>query len=794
MMQSFPPPRGSMEKALELLSSETSVAHEDEPRLNLLVEREPAHEIFFSNLIHTFRPAPAVRSSAPGELWHDVFLPTSLPWKSFQESLLWHFVVIFAGWALSQGWASRPQPHVRQTYRAAEALYYTPPKTAASARNSPPKAKLQPKAQTASRAHGPGAMSVAAEQRGTPKLVVPPDLKLAEGPRAPNLGSSNSAMPSVPISATARAQAALKGFDGALAPPPDVSGRMNQPGGLAQAAVAPPADLAALGGRRSLHGPGARVVEPPPSVQGSGRSLGSLGASGQVVAPPPQLPGQGLRAGLGAGPRALASGASGVVAPPPSVEHQGRAGMVSGPGVAVVPPPPAMQGAGIRGGVGRAGSPGGVASEVVPPPPAVQSGGGVMAALTSFFGGSSKVVPPPPSVQGAGAGAGSGDGSRMGSLGGSAVPPPPAMQAGGGTGRGRITSLGTGGSEIVPPPPTVSGAGGAATGRGGLGGSLSGGGSSVVAPPPSLAGMGNGSGVGSGGHGLGGALSGNGTEVVPPPPSLQGSGSGTGFGGGNGAGAGNQFGSLAGTGTGVVPPPPGLQGTGNGSRGHGGGLVAGGDGVIAPPPSLGGGGGAGGNGSGGNGGNGTGSSGRGFGDLPGGNLGAGAPPAGTGSASTGPLEQMEPLTDDASASQMTPSARNNGLGPAEDIPLRFIAIPGAYSKTSFFSNYEVVIAERTVNAQHSEYIKLVYVSLPYQRRLSDYNWNTTRIYKLRATHDPKCDESLMEMMFPEGGDQLDEQTQADANRVAAQVGDKNTKLQCYETTADDFERAISRSH
>ena len=211
-----------MDKGLELLSSETSVAHEGEPRLNLLVEREPAHEIFFSNLVHTFQPTPAVKSLAPGELWHDVFLPTSLPWKSFQESLLWHFVVIFAGWALSQGWASRPQPHVRQTYRAADALYYSPSQLHSSERSSAaPKTKPQSqgKPQTAARAHGSRAMPVAAEQ-GTPKLVTPPDLKLAEGPRTPNLGPSNPAMPSVPLSATTRAQAGLKGLDSAVAPPP----------------------------------------------------------------------------------------------------------------------------------------------------------------------------------------------------------------------------------------------------------------------------------------------------------------------------------------------------------------------------------------------------------------------------------------------------------------------------------------------------------------------------------------------------------------------------------------------
>src|SRR5690348_5906640 len=145
MRQSFPPPRGSMEKALELFSSDTSVAHKPAPRLKLLIEREPAHRIFFSNLLHAFQPAAAVaQATAPGDLWYDVFLPTSLPWKSFQESLLWHFVVIFAGWALTQGWASRPQPHVRQTYRAADALYYSPSQLHSSERSSAaPKTKPQ---------------------------------------------------------------------------------------------------------------------------------------------------------------------------------------------------------------------------------------------------------------------------------------------------------------------------------------------------------------------------------------------------------------------------------------------------------------------------------------------------------------------------------------------------------------------------------------------------------------------------------------------------------------------------
>ncbi len=750
------------------------------PRLKLLIEREPAHRTFFSNLRHVFQPAAVIlRTSSPGDLWHDVFLPTSLPWKSFQESLLWHFVVIFAGWALTQGWASRPQPHVRETYRTSGSIYYSPSKIFPAERSSPPKAKpqSQAKSQASSRAHGSGAMPVASENRGNPKLVVPPDLKLAEGPRTPNLATSNPAMPSVPLSATSRGPTPMGGLNSAVAPPPpEVSGRANQLSGLPQAAaVAPPADLAGMGGRRTLRGPGASVVQPPPSISGTGRTVGSLGAAGQIVAPPPQLPGEGLRAGLGHGPRALASGSAGVVPPPPSVEHSGRAGSMSGPGVAVVPPPPAMQAAGLGGGLGRTGSPGGVGPQVVPPPPSVQSGGGVMGALSSFFsGGASKVVPPPPTVQGSGNGAG--DGSRVGSLGGGSavVPPPPAIQAGGGNGKGRITSLGSGGSEIVPPPPTMSGAGGASSGRGGLGGSLIGGGSAVVAPPPSLAGAGGGAGRGLGGNGRAGGLSAGGTDVVAPPPTIQG-GSGT------GGGVNSRFGPLAGAGTQVVPPPPGLQGTGNGNRGHGGALLAGGGNVVGPPPSMGDG--TGGNGSNGNGagGNGSGKSGH-AGDLPGGNLGAGAPPSGTGSVSTGPLEQMEPLPSAAPA-QQSPTSNPSG----EDVPLRLVGVAVASSKTSFFSNYEVFIAERRLAPGQTELIKLVFVFLPYQKRLSEYDLNTTKIYKLRATRDPRCDETLMQMTWPEG-QQPDEDA---ANRLAGNASNKNSKLPCYNTTADDFQKAIA---
>ena len=152
---------------------------------------------------------------------------------------------------------------------------------------------------------------------------------------------------------------------------------------------------------------------------------------------------------------------------------------------------------------------------------------------------------------------------------------------------------------------------------------------------------------------------------------------------------------------------------------------------------------------------------------------------------------MDPLPDVPQTPQPAAELPQTAVGPSEDLPVRLIPVPGASSRSSFFSNYEVVLAERDVNQNQKELIKLVYKSLPYEKKLAEYDWSTTKIYKLRAIQDPKCDESLMQMMWPEGQDQPDAETMAAADRLAAQIGNKNTKLKCYITTADDFARAMA---
>ena len=133
-----------MEKGLGLLSTEPRVIAKAEPRLRLLLELEPRHEAFLSNLADAFSrrpPSPVKTTSPPGTFWADVFVPTELPWKSFQESMLWHMVVLIAAWALTQGWASRPKPRVNQAYRTSESIYYSASKAYTPPRNSDPLAR-----------------------------------------------------------------------------------------------------------------------------------------------------------------------------------------------------------------------------------------------------------------------------------------------------------------------------------------------------------------------------------------------------------------------------------------------------------------------------------------------------------------------------------------------------------------------------------------------------------------------------------------------------------------------------
>jgi hypothetical protein len=530
--------------------------------------------------------------------------------------------------------------------------------------------------------------------------------------------------------------------------------RLTVPAGPTAVVAPAPGVNQVMTGRAGL--PQASAVGPPPSVNQmmSGRQ-GTAGRSGlpqaSVVRPPPDVAAVSGRrgiAGLGTG----ATAGAGVIAPPPNVPTgMRRGGDVNIGHSGVVGPAPRLpmheQSAGSGLTYTMLGNNSGGGSQVVPPPPSVD-GTGIPdghARANSLSSTGAKIVPPAPSVEG---GISGGRGSSLAGTGLKVVPPAPTVESAGiSSGRGLGSSLSGSGSKVVPPAPSVDGTG---FGGRGSGNSLSNGGLKVVRPAPSVesAGIPNGRGRGS-------SLSG-GSQVVPPPPSVDGAG------GSGGTGRGN---SLYGGGSGVVPPPPIVDGAGNGTGGGRAGLMASAGSQAALPPQL----------------------------LPGEEAGYGY----AGSADHPAAPSRDPRAG------MSPSAVTDQAA-AQEMPLRLIGLALALPRSSYFSNYEVFLAEIRQGKEATQLVKLVYTYLPYQRRLSEYVQSNARVYKLRVRRDATCDESILQMSQPEPDPPGDEPSSSDPPTVppAAPAAvppelssfDQKTVLPCYRTTADDYRNALQRPH
>ncbi len=416
-----------------------------------------------------------------------------------------------------------------------------------------------------------------------------------------------------------------------------------------------------------------------------------------------------------------------VVAPPPDV-NQATARGLGLPQASVVAPPPDVQA--VSGG--RAITAPNAA--VVAPPPTVQ---GSVPKVGNINIGHSEVVAPsqrlPMQEQRAISGMAQ---ATLGSPATSVVPPPPSVKRSGTLADGRVSSLTSAGLHVVPPAPSVEDAGNS-TG-GGRVSSLSSAGLHVVPPPPSIEDAGN-----STGGARVGSLSSTGLQVVPPAPPVQDVGNSTGGGGVR---------SLSSAGLQVVPPPPSVEdaGTSTGGSGRVGSLSSAGLHVVPPPPSV---------------------------EDAGNSAGGGHPAA---------------IDIPPAVAPPPPPVIDNPRGPAtQELPVRVIGLALALPSSSYFSNYEVFIAERQLSKDESQLIKLVYVSLPYQRRLSEYGLNNSRVYKLRVTRDPTCDETLLQMTWPETDPRPGSQYSTDS--PALSPSDRNGMLPCYRTTADDYRRALSHS-
>src|SRR5437870_11754692 len=262
------------------------------------------------------------------------------------------------------------------------------------------------------------------------------------------------------------------------------------------------------------------------------------------------------------------------------------------------------------------------------------------------------------------------------------------------------------------------------------------------------------------------------TSVVPPPASVQ----------SPGTLAGRRVSSLSSTGPQVVPPAPSVQGTGNSA----------GEGRVSSLPS-------------------TGLQGPSVQDAISSTGGGRAnslsntglqvvPPAPSvqGAANSGTGGRAMAMSIPPVVTSPSRPVIDNSRGPVEnprgpvteEMAIRLIGLALALPSSSYFSNYEVFIAERRTSKVASQLIKLVYVSLPYQRRLSEYGLSNSRVYKLRVSRDRTCDESLLQMTWPETDPHPGSQSSTDSPGLSP--NDRNGMLPCYRTTADDYRKALSR--
>jgi len=405
-------------------------------------------------------------------------------------------------------------------------------------------------------------------------------------------------------------------------------------------------------------------------------------------------------------------------------------------GAAVLPPPPNIKRAEARDFHLPDVS-------VVAPVPDLASSSGIR----RLNAPSAAVVPPSPDVRGSMKSAGLIDAAHPGGRSARAadisiVPPPPSLNDHAAFTHGATGAISNAGAQVVAPPPSVQ-SGTDLDGRGGAI-SLEGGISQVVPPPPSLVGAGNSV---EGGRGRANSLADGGSQVVPPAPSMQN--------GGN-YGGGGQTRSLGQADAQVVPPPPSVQLGAGGNSGAAGrerdSSLAGAraEDLLPPAPQ-----------SDGN-------------SKPGGKLGG------------------TTVAKDASTSSVPETGGKRKHPIFQDVQLRVISLTWAPSRSSYFSSFEVFIAEKWQNKKESEFIKLVYEFLPYQQRLSEYGLQDLKVRRLRVTRDSTCDESLMQMAWPEG-ENGPVGSPHSGDGLASTSADRNNALPCYRTTADDYRRAVSRS-
>ena len=268
-----------------------------------VLESPPWYAPFLDNLNDLLWRAeqPRLRlASKPGEFWPDVFVAAGAPWGKFAQSVVLHAIGAGLVWATILLWPRPPRAADRPAFRQEDVIYYSaseylPPLDTGGARS-----QLAKKGDPALAPQPILSVPPQSDNR-TQTIVTPPDVKLNRDVPIPNVVSWAPRAAQVPIASISRPLAAP---------------RANS---LDVQVVAPTPDAPVTSSARRLEAPQAAVVEPAPTLDTSIRRTAELSiAPSQAVAPAPQLPMQSQRSA-----RTLGNSAVAVVPPSPSVQNAG---------------------------------------------------------------------------------------------------------------------------------------------------------------------------------------------------------------------------------------------------------------------------------------------------------------------------------------------------------------------------------------------------------------------------------------------------------------------------------------
>ena len=285
---------------------------------------EPGRRKFLGNLGYLLSRKPRL-PEASATFWHDVFVPSPLPWTTFVESLVYHALVVVGilAWSL---WHPPGRIAQKDPFRDTKLIVYPlSPKTDLPPLNTGSSGPH--KAQTGDPAYARQAiLSVPREpDNRSQTIVTPPDVVLRHDVRMPNIVAwmtlPIAPAPSVPVPASQRGL--LPPELSPVAPAPQVDAHRNS---LTLPQTTPVAPAPELPSARSLSATtlAAEAVPPPPQVDATTRKLGSMNMTADAVAPAPQLPVSAQRTEVAgrqaAGQAVLAS----AVPPPPSLSGTGN--------------------------------------------------------------------------------------------------------------------------------------------------------------------------------------------------------------------------------------------------------------------------------------------------------------------------------------------------------------------------------------------------------------------------------------------------------------------------------------